>query len=64
MGHRDRSYVPVIFNMYLFGEIIRFDKYVPGSSVKDTPLSSFFIKIDDWLSKENNAFSCFWILGV
>lgn len=37
---------------------------VPGSSVKDTPLSSFFIKIDDWLFEENNSFSCFWILGV
>ncbi len=32
--------------------------------IKDAPLSSFFIKIDDWLSKENNSFSCFWILGV
>ncbi len=55
---------PCYINIDLFGEFIEFDKYVPGSSVKDTPLSSFFIKIDDWLSKENNSFSYFWILGV
>lgn len=35
-----------------------------NSQDKDTLLSDFFIKIDDWLDKENNTFSHFWILGV